>query len=216
MGYRQRAYKRGNGSQIVEADIKPHCRENPPGYEIWEKKLVTGKPPFWPYSKEQPTAWTEEERERVHEALGELPDLLKDKNMGGIYRLREATFPGNPSTNNYSDIALYDAAFKSPYILAQILGHEFSHRFYENLSKDKKKSFQNAADWHHDSKGELYTRRPESKFLRKNGMLSVEEDFADALPAFVLTPLEPKRKSPEIYGWIEKNYGRDLQPGGKK
>jgi hypothetical protein len=216
IAHHRRAYSRADGTTVRAADVKAHCQKNPSGYEFWNQKLTDGRPPFWPYQKEQPASWTSEERERALEALGELPDFIKNKHIGGIYRLKNASFPGNPATNNFADIAVYDEAFDPPYVLSEVLGHEFSHRLFEELPEEQKKSFRTAGDWLDGAPGQFRAGRPENQFLRKNGRLSVVEDFADDIPAFVLTPTKLKKTAPKVYNWIDKNFGKQLKPGGQK
>jgi hypothetical protein len=71
-------------------------------------------------------------------------------------------------------------------------------------------------DWLDGAPGQFRAGRPENQFLRKNGRLSVVEDFADDIPAFVLTPTKLKKNAPKVYNWIDKNFGKQLKPGGQK
>lgn len=185
-------------------NVTGHCQGNPPGYDIWNGRLLGGRPSSW-HLKEQTSAWTDEERERVLEVLGELPAILKDEGIDGIYRLKRAIIPENPASNNFSSVVLYDTAFEKDYNLAHVLAHELSHRLYGSLSKREKDSFRIAGKWKLTKKNTYEVGRPQSEFLRPNGMLSPEEDFCDTIPTYFLQPNKLKILSPRLFNWVDNH-----------
>ena len=209
--YYKRPYVKGNGKPISGEQIKGHCKQNSSDYPTWNQKLKDGKPESWPHKSEQAAKWTVEERERVLEALEETPKLLKDTNLYGIFRVREAIDPNNPASNDYADIVIYDKAFSPDYNFTRILNHELAHRLYENLSEEEKIQFQDAGDWIIDSSGRAKAGRPLKQFVRKNDMLSPTEDFADDVTEYVHAPERLKSTAPKVYRWIQNRFGNTLK-----
>ena len=200
----RRAYYRGDGTYVRATNVTAHCSTNQSGYDIWNAKLLDGRPSFW-QPDEKTANWTPEERERVLEALGELPRVLKDERINGFYRLKQAALPKNPASNNFSDIVVYDAAFSRDYNLTQVLGHELSHRLYGLLTDHEKDSFQMAGKWKLTKKQTYEVGRPKSEFLRSNAMLNPEEDFCDIIPAYFLQPAKLKAISPRLFQWADNH-----------
>ncbi|MBI4402625.1 MAG: hypothetical protein HY537_00600 [Deltaproteobacteria bacterium] len=187
------------------SNVVGHCQSNPPGYDVWNAKLMNGRPRYW-HPKEEISSWTDEERERVLEALGELPAVLKDEGIDGIFRLKNALIPDNPASNSFSSVVLYDVAFSKQFNLTQVLGHELTHRLRKSLSDAEFASFQKAAKWKVDPKtGLLRSHRPENQFLRRNGMLSPEEDFCDDVSMYFLQPNKLKQIAPKVFDWIDNH-----------
>lgn len=120
----------------------------------------------------------------------------------------ESGVPDNPGATHGADIVLYDKAFDSDQVLTLILNHEMAHRLLETLTRDELKSFLDAAKWKAKRVGGARTYvagRPESQFLRPNGKLSYQEDFADDVAAYIHQPNRLKAVSPELFLWMEKH-----------
>ncbi|MBI4402627.1 MAG: hypothetical protein HY537_00610 [Deltaproteobacteria bacterium] len=200
----RRAYYRGDGTYVRATDVTGHCHANPPGYDVWNNKLMTGRPLSW-HKEEKTATWTDEERERILEALGDLPAALKDEGIDGIYRLMRAIDPANPASNNFNSIVVYDSAFNKDYNLAHVLGHELSHRLYGSLSEREKDSFRISGKWRLTKPKTYEVGRPKNEFLRPNGMLSPEEDFCDIVPTYFLQPEKLKSLSPRVFNWVNNH-----------
>jgi hypothetical protein len=176
--------------------------------------LRPGRPEAWRHPDEQTGQWTTEERERVFDALADTPSILKDPNIFGFYRLKESSPPGNPASNNFADFVLYDSAFDEKHNLTHVISHELAHRLFEKLARGDQGDFASTAEWG-ALNGPNKPGRTEDKFMRKNGMLSVREDFADDITAFVYEPKVLKLRAPKVYKWIEDHFGNKLRKRGK-
>src|SRR5262249_30255041 len=124
-------YERADGTFVKATQVSESCRGKNDVYNTWAPRLKTGFPPGWEIKTEKAAKWTEEQRERVLEALGELPEALQKTPLKGIYRLSKSIFYPNPaSDDNEGTMALYDSAFDRSRRLARILAHEFAHEHY--------------------------------------------------------------------------------------
>ncbi len=200
----------GCGKHHPPSDIKAHCKKNDRDYDKWHAKFREGRPESWRLQAEVTAQWTAEERDRVLRALAETSELLKNQKVVGIYRMHKAMDPLNPSSSHADDTVLYDNAFSEEYNLAEVLGHELAHRLYDSLTPAEKKEFAITGKWNTE-----YGKpgRPECQFVRKNGTLSSEEDFADDAAFFGLHPNKLKKLAPDIYGWMNKKFGTSLKGG---
>lgn len=211
--HHRRAYVKGNGTVVKEADVTAHCRKNPSSYLNWLPRLKMGIPRFWGSKTDQVSEWTIEERERLFEALNEIPDFLK-QDFDAIHRMKNLANSDNPASVKGTTVVIYDAAFSSNHNLTHILAHEMAHRYFEGLLETERESFRRAAGWIGTSNPR--PGRPAGQFLRPNGMLSPDEDFADDIATYFLRPLELKAKAPKIFGWMEKHLGPKLKRRNSK
>ena len=118
-------------SSAIGSFHKAGCQKNPASYEVWHERLKNGFPPKWENKKEKPKTWSDEEKEKVFDALSILPVRLLENSIEGIYRLAVFNdYKDNPAANHENQIVLYDAAFKDMQNLAQILSHEFAHKSF--------------------------------------------------------------------------------------
>lgn len=152
--------------------------------------------------------------ERVLDSLDSLPALLIEQQITGVHRMDKSKEPGNPSTSNYGDIVLYDNAFGQDRVLARILSHELAHRVFSALTKADQRSYYSAAGWRQVGKGamaQLRPGRPSKSFVTEDGMKSPEEDFANNIETFIFDPVWLESKTPNVYSWIQQNYGSSLK-----
>jgi hypothetical protein len=213
--HHRRTYHRADGTFVKAANVSGHCQGNPSDYDVWNPKLMDGRPMSWRHNSEESKKWTSEERERVLETLGETPSLLKNRNINGIYRMGASDYPDNPASNNLSDFVLYDNAFEDEkYNLTHVLNHELCHRLFDDMSTEDQRAFQQAGGWREEKrngKTVLVNDRREEQFVRKNDMLSPIEDFADSVTAYIHEPTKLKRIAPSVFGWIDKHFGPKLK-----
>jgi len=165
---------------------------------------------------EKPAEWTAEERERIFESLSETPKLLKGLDIEGIYRMSESVTPENPAASYGPYVVVYNRAFEPEGNLTQVLDHEFAHRLYGALSDKERTSFRNAAKWSLDDAGNFVCKRPMTHFVRKNEMLSPDEDFADGVAIYIHEPTKLKQASPEVFGWMDRHVKPKLMTGTVK
>ncbi len=212
--HRERGFYHGNDKYQKPQEIKAHCEKNSSDYKTWRERLKIGRPVFWMFPKEKTAEWTPEELERVLIAVQETPDLLKREDIDGIYRMHQATDPANPASRRGVDVVLYDEAFSEDQNLTHVLDHELAHRLYGSLSDDERSDFAKAGEWKEES-GRMVPKRNEKGFVRMNGMLSPEEDFADDVTIHSQQPKKLKKTAPKVYQWMEKNIGPKMKRGAK-
>ncbi len=211
----QSAYTRSDGTPVSGSKHKAGCQKNPASYAVWNDRLKAGMPPKWEFKNEKSKAWTEDEKEKVLEALSVLPALLVSEIVSGIYRLKtSAQLPENPAANFQNQIALYDRTFESKQNVARVLGHEFTHLFYRTLTFAEQFDYAKTAEW----KGRVWNGLAgrELTLVRKGAVEedsqnNPEEDFANNVEYFLFNPKTLKEKSPKVYEWISKKFGDKLK-----
>jgi hypothetical protein len=210
--YHRSAYTRVDGTLVSATEVSSHCQSNPPAYAIWHDRLKSGKPPHWQYPAEKAHAWTDDEKEKVIEALSELPSDILLNSVEGIYRLEKSIEnPANPASNHENQIALYDSALKPGVDTARILAHEFAHKIYSQVYDEKERvKYAISADWMGVPIGNTLTLIPSpirDGFVEEDGSLNPEEDFSNNIEYFLFNPTTLKSKTPKVYDWIQKKYG---------
>jgi hypothetical protein len=211
----QSAYTRADGTPVSGSNHKAGCQKNPASYAVWNDRLKIGMPPKWEFKNEKSKVWTEDEKEKVLEALAALPPLLVNEIVSGIYRIKTSVqLPENPAANFQNQIALYDKAFENRQNVARVLGHEFSHTFYQGLTFPEQFDYAKTAEW----EGKLGTSLKDTELtLSRSGIVeedsqnNPEEDFANNIEYFVFNPKTLKEKSPQVYNWISKKFGDKLK-----
>ncbi len=211
----QRAYVRGDGTPVSGSFHKAGCQKNPASYAVWNDRLKKGLPPKWEFKKEKSKNWTDDEKEKVLAALSDLPPILVNEIVSGIYRLKTSEkLQENPGANFQNQIALYDAAFDKNQNVARILGHEFIHLLYQNLTFSEKFDYAKTAEWTGNVWNSL---RDTDLTLERNGVVesdsknSPEEDFANNVEYFLFNSKSLKEKSPKVHDWISKKFGDKLK-----
>lgn len=205
----RRAYYKADGTYVRATQVSSSCRDKRKEYDFWFDRLKSGTPPSWPHKIEKPANWTEEERERVLEALGELPEELWDQSIKGIYRLKRAKDHPNPSSYGGSMIILYDSAFGEDRRLARLLAHELAHHRYAKLENGEVgTSYRRATGWRPEVEGRNYywTGRKQG-YVEEDGAKAPDEDFANNLDYFLFDPDRLQKVTPSAYEWIKKQFG---------
>lgn len=216
--HHRRAYARADGTLVSASNISGHCQKNPASFDHWNPKKKTGLPPGWEFPKDKPGTWTDEEWERVLEALSELPEILWVPTIEGIYRLQKSRFPENPAAGEPKNLALYNPAFNSKDKLAQILAHELAHELYRNLTEAERTSYRDATFWFTPNiRNKIYTirGRSESQFVAPDGIDSPEEDFSNNVEYYLFSSKKLEAVTPSAYKWIQQRYGDKLKLGSK-
>jgi hypothetical protein len=96
----QRPYIRSDGTSVSGSYHRAGCAKNPPAYAIWKDRLKAGTPSKWELKNEKSKPWTEDEKERVLDALSALPVILVTETVSGIYRLKTSShLIENPAAN---------------------------------------------------------------------------------------------------------------------
>ncbi len=207
----RRAYYRSDGTYVKATQVTGHCRKNPEGFEIWNPRIKNDGPRVWGYKQEKVKNWTAEEIERALEAISELPELLREQAIKGLYRMMRSIFGDNPATNNLGDIVLYDSALETNHNLARVLAHELAHQLFDTLPSDQKDSYRAATGWNKDAiRGKWTCSRAAGQFVQADGRDSPEEDFANNIEYFVFNTSELQKITSGAYQWIEKHFGSRL------
>ncbi len=215
----RRAYYRFDGTFVSASNVTAHCQNNPSGYEFWQPKIVPGRPEGWPHSTEVTKNWTEEEKERVLEALADLPDALKLQTLRSIFRMSKSVSKSdNPSTSAQGVVVLYDDAFSKKYKLAQVLAHELAHQIYRDLSKGEKQDYRTVTNWfgYEDENGRGKRAQRDSGYIADDGKESPEEDFANNVEYSLFGPKKLQKVTPHAYRWIHEHFGDKFKLKGSR
>lgn len=190
---------------VSSSEVIAHCQKNPPSYEKWSNKLKKGAPKNWENKKEKPKQWTEEEKERVLDALSELPTILLDCEVEGIFRMEKfLTDESNLAAGKDRQIVLHNNAFEKNQNLTRILAHEFAHKLYRQFydTQDKGKSYAKSADWlsmKNPKTGENFITTWRNDFVEEDGINGPDEDFSNNIEYYLFAPHLLKSKNPKIY-----------------
>lgn len=212
--HHRRAYTRADGTFVRPSGVSAHCQKNPAGFDHWNPRKRKGLPPGWQHPEEKSKAWTEEEWERVLEALSELPELLWVPSVEGIYRLAKSRFPANPAAGEPKSIAIYDAAFETKRNLTQILAHELAHELYRSLSETDVRSYQRATHWFERQVGKrtlVIRGRSEKQFISEDGVDSPAEDFSNNIEHYLFDPKRLEKITSTAHKWIQQRFGDKLK-----
>ncbi len=211
--HHRKAYIKSDGTPVRATFVKAHCRSKSKEHEYLEPRLKDGLPPRWP-RKEKGKTWTEEDRERLKEALEAIPQELRAKNIKGIYRgIRAADHP-NPA-NHYSEkIVLYDEAFSERYNLSRVIAHELAHQVYGELSREDKLSYQKKMGWIVNENGEEVLVDEGRSIVADDSNDSTTEDFANNVEFRLFQSEHLKKAAPEAFEWLEKRFNKKLQLRG--
>lgn len=204
------SYYRSDGTFVNASNVTSHCQNNPDSYDFWQTKIKSGRPEGWPHTEEVAKNWTEEERERVFEALSDLPDQLKLRALNSIFRMAKShTKAGNPSSSAEGMIILYDEAFSKDYKLGQILAHELSHQVYRDLSKDEKQDYRMVTNWfgYEGENGQVKRAQRKDEYVAEDGRESPEEDFSNNVEYYLFDPKKLQKVTPHAYRWIRDHFG---------
>jgi hypothetical protein len=196
--------------------VAAHCHPNPPSYAQWKPKFKSKLPKGWP-RKEQGKNWTEEETERVLDALTELPPALTSQDIIGIFRAIKSLDYPNPASSINKSIVLYNTIFSESYSLARVLAHELSHEVFRRLTKSERREYFTATNWiplDHDDNPSVWARREEG-FVEEDGKSSPEEDFANNMEYFLFDREKLKKATPNSYSWFQKRFGEKLKLKGE-
>ena len=137
-------YTKSDGTVVRPTVVKSYCKTLTKAAEYLEPRFKKGVPSGWPHKKEAGGSWTEEEKERLRDALEEIPDSLLNSTIEGIYRLKRSKDYPNPASSADGIIVLYDTAFQPSRNLGQIVTHELSHQNYLDLSEKERQDYRRA------------------------------------------------------------------------
>lgn len=212
----QPPYYRADGTAVSGSKQESHCRLNPPHFATWEPRLKVGKIQNWERKNEITKTWKNEEKIRVLNEIGSLPEFLFPKNEISIYRAsKDSTNPNNPASGLGNTIVLYDPSFGRK--LDRVLAHEFAHLLYRQLyDANSWLPFAKAAGWRP-------VPNPETKKLalvntskvinNPDSINSLDEDFSNSVELFIFEPEKLKKESEELHTWFNKTYGDNIKRG---
>lgn len=210
--HNRNAYTRADGTFVKAATISSHCRKQRESDNYWLTKFESYRPIDWPHNNEILTPWTVEEKERVLDALCELPEEIWKNSEYKIYRMKQSKDGQNPATSAKDILVLYDSAFKYRNTLSRVLAHEFAHEIYGNLSISDSKDYRFATNWFEVNKnGKRLLLARKDGFVADDGRVSPEEDFANNLEFFLFDTKNLKFKTLNAYNWIENHFGDKLK-----
>jgi hypothetical protein len=215
--HHRRAYYRSTGIFVKAAEVTAHCQDNQQSFKTWRDKLLSGVPKGWSHHTEKPTSWTDEEIERLLEALDDIPKELLANSIKGIYRFAKSDAYPNQGTWGPNVIALYDTAFDQNNNLTRVLAHELSHEVYADFSDPIKDSYRLATDWYRLKAGNGHADAPRwFGFVEEDGKISPTEDFANNVEYYLFEPKKLMDITPTAYRWIEKHFGDKFKMRGNR
>lgn len=173
----------------------------------WRTKLSDKGPKNWPIKSEKFKPISLSDRKKILKALSKLPDSISDISIKGISRAdRSVDFP-NPASHGDESIVLYDTAINSNN-LDRILAHELAHELYDDLSKEEKDSYKVAVNWIEvNIKGKEMTVDRGSGFVKEDGKLGPEEDFANNVEFYLYEKSRLKAVTLNAHNWLKEKYG---------
>lgn len=213
----RRAYVKSDGTHVRATTVKSHCKLRSSSYEFWIERFSAERPPDWPHKKEQFLDWKTEDREKVLEALEDLPEELRMKSIQGLHRSTKSTFEGNSASQIMGRIVLYNEAFNSTKNLARVIAHEIAHEYYDQLNGEVRQDYRRAAEWtlETDLKARSYYWRGRDKgYVADDGRNSQTEDFANNIEFFLFDPAKLKKETPKVYQWIMGHFGDKFKVRG--
>ena len=209
--YFRGSYTRSDGTKVESSNVTGHCRKLTATSETWSARLLNSKPIEWPIVGESFKSWSLSEKERILEALEEMPQEFLNSKINSVHRAGKSKDFPNPATSADGIIVLYDNAFDSKNNLARILAHEFSHQIYRELSPKNKKEYGYGTNWIPlDPLGLKFLSRKDG-FVQDDGRESPEEDFANNLEFFLFDPKDLEKLTPQASRWIKEHYHDNLK-----
>lgn len=216
--YHRGSYYRADGTFVSEADIKEHCRSNTESYKFWQGKFVDQGPANWPYKNEVSKKWTLDEKERIFEAICELPEQIWKKSEYKFYRMKKSKDGENPATSADRIIVLYDNAFSKKYNLSRVIAHEFAHELYKKINRKMKSTYLIATNWLVEFVGdeEVVQAKRLVGYVADDGNSSPQEDFANNVEYHLFDLKNLQEKTPSAFTWIKDNFGDSFKLGSCK
>lgn len=189
-----------NCNDLCEEFCQNTCSE---ASEFWKGKFKDGAPIGWPHKSEVKKVWSENKSQEVLRALSTIPNALWQNSIKEIYLMEKSKDFPNPASHSKGIIVLYDTAFSSK-LLSRILVHELAHEVFDNLSNKQRDDYKSVTNWFEDGKNRV---RRSTGFVKEDGKLSVEEDFANNLEFYLFQPQRLKSVTPHAYNWINRHFG---------
>jgi hypothetical protein len=144
----RRGYIRSDGTSVKATNVRSYCKERSTASDFALPRFQSKLPKNWPHLKEAATTWTEEEKEKVTEAIEQIPEILLSEKIIGIYRLKKSRDYPNPASSSEGIITIYDSAFEASRNLGQIISHELAHQNFAELSEEAQQDYRRATGWH--------------------------------------------------------------------
>lgn len=181
-----------------------------------EKKILSGQPRDWPL-KEMSLKWSPSEIKAVSERISQVPDQIFEPGNFEFYRMAKSVDFPNPATNANTSppaIVLYDTAFSQRYDLTRVIFHEMTHVFYQKMPASLKDNYNLKMNWVLvDPIKNRWISRKDS-FVKENGKISAEEDFANNLEYFLFDSKKLREVNGNAFDWMKDQFnGIKLKKG---
>jgi len=209
------AYYRVDGTYVSATNVSEHCREKTAVSKEWRKKIRNSRPRRRERGKEKSIKWSDGEKHLVIESLENLPPVLLSPRVRGIYRMKRSIANlDNPAAGFLGNIVLYDRLFKSPTNITRVLGHEFAHALFYDLTESQRIDYLKISKWIvlKNKSSKKYRFLPNRDyFIEADGKESVDEDFSNNIEYFLFEPHKLRKRNRPIYDWILETYGDKLK-----
>jgi Mlc titration factor MtfA (ptsG expression regulator) len=103
-------------------------------------------------------------------------------------------------------IILYDSVFFITHNLYEIVIHELSHILYNSLDDNIKDKYLHVAKWEDSNSSGKNSKMIvyRSKFVKEDGKLYPDEDFANNVESYFSKDQKIKKLNPKIFKWIDQ------------
>lgn len=213
----RRAYTKTDGTFVSAAHVNSSCHPNPVSYAKWKDRFLNSKPGHWPRISEKQKRWSENEKERVLEALADLPEALLLDSIKGIYRFEKSQDNAmNPASGESGALGVYDAAFAKDTNLARVLAHELAHELFRQFSTTDRRRYALENGWQlitNETTGQKHAAPFRFDYVEEDSTTSVTEDFSNNIEYFLFNPQKILKIAPSTHKWIQSKFGDRFKLG---
>lgn len=212
-------YVRYDGTVVRPTFVTAYCKDYSAAYLFVKDLFQNEKPKNWPHEPENLRKWTEAEKERLIEAMENIPDALLSKNLKGIYRMDKSKAGKNPATSSEGALVLYDSAFSKSMTLDRIIAHELAHQIFRDSDLDIQDNYRKNSGWTlvSDKNLKFFWIPRKEGYVAEDGKNASDEDYANNIEYYLYEPDKLKKVTPKAYDWIKTKFGSSFsQKKGKK
>lgn len=152
-----------------------------------------------------------DERERVLEALEELPSQMAHSEVVSISRASKSIVQSNPATWEPGHIILYDQAFSNKHLLGRIIAHETAHQIFFDLKEEDRNDYRWAANWLAKDKKRTDFFGRATGYVQDDGRASPEEDFANNVEYLLFDEPALIKTTPQAHRWLRSYFGASFK-----
>lgn len=193
-------------SQVSSHQRREHCREKWKLADVYIKRIVDTNPEGWQSSHEIYKPWSIIEKEMFLKVLSSIPTQYQMENFY-FYRSHHSELKSNPASIhlNSRSITLYDHFFNTKN-QSSILVHESSHYQFSKLSETHRDHFLELSGWTKVIEDSKISLRPPKVLIKKDSLISPEEDFANYAEVYYESPEKLKSINIKLFQFFKERY----------